>query len=576
MVPAVADFVPYSFMHAKIEAPDRANSDFFATLSSADVRSKIERHPTRPPHPRMGTLGVFRHHAMGANMGKKKNQAKKAAASVRKLERKLWCRSYLMKIAEFDGATIAPENGAAARTEAMGTLASEYHKLLTKDSSVKKVRGLLDTVESGNVEDEQLCAEARVLARDQREALAIPAEEAEAWTRLTCEAQAVWHKAKVANDWASFEPYIDRIVDSLKHQAALMDPNADPYDVWLDQHERGLSTASFDAFCAQVKDTVVPLVHEIGERGQQPDAPFAHAHVPVEVQKALSLDLMKLVGLDLADTTLAVTEHPFSEGFATGDARIATHFYENDALSNVFSIVHEAGHTIYELGVNPAYAFTSLEGGTSMGIHESQSRFFENTVARSRAFMGPLLQVLRKHVPEVYGQVSEDELYRAVNIARPSLIRTEADELTYPLHIMVRYEIERLLFAGEATARDIPALWCRFMDEYLGVEVPDDAHGCLQDVHWSGGSFGYFPTYALGSAYDAQYVPAMKADGVDIDASCSAGDLTPVCTWLGDKIWQWGRAKDAPELIQNACGAPFDAHFYCDYLNEKFRSLYNL
>ncbi|MEE0664364.1 MAG: carboxypeptidase M32, partial [Collinsella bouchesdurhonensis] len=157
-------------------------------------------------------------------MGKKKNQAKKAAASVRKLERKLWCRSYLMKIAEFDGATIAPENGAAARTEAMGTLASEYHKLLTKDSSVKKVRDLLDTIESGSVEDEQLCAEARVLARDQREALAIPAEEAEAWTRLTCEAQAVWHKAKVANDWTSFEPYIDRIVDSLKHQAALMNP----------------------------------------------------------------------------------------------------------------------------------------------------------------------------------------------------------------------------------------------------------------------------------------------------------------------------------------------------------------
>ena len=203
-------------------------------------------------------------------MGKKKNQAKKAAASVRKLERKLWCRSYLMKIAEFDGATIAPENGAAARTEAMGTLASEYHKLLTKDSSVKKVRDLLDTVESGNVEDEQLCAEARVLARDQREALAIPAKEAEAWTRLTCEAQAVWHKAKVANDWASFEPYIDRIVDSLKHQAALMNPNADPYDVWLDQHERGLSTASFDAFCAQVKDTVVPLVHEIGDEARGP------------------------------------------------------------------------------------------------------------------------------------------------------------------------------------------------------------------------------------------------------------------------------------------------------------------
>ena len=165
---------------------------------------------------------------------------------------------------------------------------------------------------------------------------------------------------------------------------------------------------------------------------------------------------MKLVGLNLDDTTLAFTEHPFSEGFAVGDARIATHIYENDCISNVFSIIHEAGHAMYELGVNPAYARTCLEGGTSMGIHESQSRFFENTVGRSRAFMGPLLEVLRRHAPEVYGDVDEDTLYHAVNIAQPSLIRTEADELTYPLHVMVRYEIERMLFAGEATAKRHP------------------------------------------------------------------------------------------------------------------------
>ena len=241
----------------------------------------------------------------------------------------------------------------------------------------------------------------------------------------------------------------------------------------------------------------------------------------------MSFDLMKLVGLDLDDTTLAFTEHPFSEGFAVGDARIATHIYEDDCISNVYSIIHEAGHTMYELGVNPAYARTCLEGGTSMGIHESQSRFFENTVGRSRAFMGPLLEVLRRHAPEVYGNVDEDTLYRAVNIAQPSLIRTEADELTYPLHIMVRYQIERMLFAGEATAKDIPALWNRFMNEYLGIPVPDDTHGCLQDTHWSGGSFGYFPTYALGSAYDAMFVPAMCRDGVDLNGAVRAAIWRP-------------------------------------------------
>ena len=500
----------------------------------------------------------------------------KASKKLRKLEDKLWVREYLLKIAEFDGATVAPANGAAARADAMGTLSGEHHKLLTSDKSVKIVESLRDAAAAGKIDDAQLLDEIRVLDRDQREASAIPTEEAAAWTRLTCEANAVWHKAKAANDWASFEPYVDKIVTELKHQAALMDPGRDPYDAWLDQYERGLSSKSFDAFCDEVKATVVPLVAAIGERGEQPQAGFLHANVPEAAQRAMSLDLMKLVGLDLDDTTLAFTEHPFSEGFATGDARIATHIYEDDCISNVYSIIHEAGHTLYELGVNPAYARTCLESGTSMGIHESQSRFFENTVGRSRAFMGPLLEVLRRHAPEVYGGVDEDVLYRAVNIAKPSLIRTEADELTYPLHVMIRYEIERMLFAGEAKAADVPALWAKFTREYLGIEVSDDTHGCLQDTHWSCGEFGYFPTYALGSAYDAMFVPAMCRDGVDLNAACAAGDLAPVRAWLGKHIWQWGRAKDAPELIESSCGMTFDARYYCSYLEDKFTGLYSL
>ena len=501
---------------------------------------------------------------------------KAALSAVRELERKLWCREYLIKISDFDGATVAPENGAAAREEAQGTLAAEHHELLCSEDSQAKVHELQRAIDAGLVGDSQAAAEARVLARDQREASAIPTEEAEAWTRLTCKAQAVWHKAKAANDWASFEPYVDQIVAECKRQAELMSPGCDPYDFWLDQNERGLNVAAFDAFCEQVKATVVPLVHEIGQRGQRPSMQVLRALVPEATQRAISLDLMQLVGLDLADTTLAYTEHPFSEGFARGDARIATHIYETDCLSNVFSIVHEAGHSMYELGVSPCFAYTALAGGTSMGIHESQSRFFENTIARRRSFMGPLLDVLRRHAPEIYGNVSEDELYRLVNIAQPSLVRTEADELTYPLHIMVRYEIERKLFAGEATAEDIPGLWKTYMLDYLGVPVTDNANGCLQDVHWSSGSFGYFPTYALGSAYDAQFVAAMETDGVDIDGACAAGDLAPVREWLRDRIWKWGRAKDAPELIQNACGAPFNATYYCDYLQQKFTSIYSL
>ena len=505
----------------------------------------------------------------------KQMKPKKLTAKFRKLERKLWNLEYAQKIIEFDGATVAPEKGAAARGEAMGNLAGAHHKLLTSKKSQNLVAGTLAAAQAGRIADPQIATEARVLARDQREATAIPQDEAVAWTRLVCEADAVWHKAKLANDWASLAPYIDRIIASLRRQAAYLDDTRDPYDVWLDQYERGLTAEACDAFFAQVRQTVVPLVAAIREQ-PQPEAAFLSAHVPEAVQRELSFDLMRLVGLDMDAAALAFTEHPFSEGFAAGDARVATHIYEDNLMSNAYSMIHESGHAIYEQNVDAAYAYTCLEGGTSMGIHESQSRFFENTVGRSRAFMAPLLKLLRQFVPDVYGGVSEDELYRAVNIATPSLIRTEADELTYPLHIMIRYEIERALFAGDATAADVPGLWADLTAKYLGLEVPSDTEGCLQDTHWSGGSFGYFPTYALGSAYDAQFVPAMSADGVDLESACESGDLEPVRNWLRSRIWRWGRGKDAPELIEGACGAPFDATYYCDYLQGKFSALYGL
>ena len=510
-----------------------------------------------------------------AAKGVKAAKVDKAVKKFRKLEGKLWTREYLLKIAEFDGATIAPANGAAARADAMGTLAGEHHKLLTSEKSVELVRSLArETVAGGKIDDPQLLDEIRVLGRDQREASVIPTEEAEAWTRLTCEADAVWHKAKTANDWASFEPYVDRIVAQLKHQAELMDPKRDPYDVWLDQYERGLSAKSFDAFCDEVKATVVPLVHAIGERGQQPDADFLHARVPEAAQRAMSFDLMKLVGLDLDDTTLAFTEHPFSEGFAVGDARIATHIYEDDCISNVYSIIHEAGHAMYELGVNPAYARTCLEGGTSMGIHESQSRFYENLLGRSRAFTGFVFPKLCELFPELSGHTAE-EFYRAINKAEPSLIRTEADEVTYSLHVMVRYELEKRVMHGELKVHDLPGEWNRLYKEYLGVDVPDDKHGVLQDSHWSGGSIGYFPSYALGSAYGAQLLRKMK-ETVDVDECLKTGNFAPINAWNREHIWQYGCLKKPDALLEQALGEKFDPTVYTQYLEEKYGEIYGL
>lgn len=492
----------------------------------------------------------------------------------KRLQRDLWCREYLTSVLDYDGETSAPERGAAARAEAMGALSEEHHRLLTSQTARDLVAELSREAEAGALDD-ATATELKVFARDQREALAIPTDEVAAWTRLTSEANAVWHKAKLANDWESFEPYIDRIVEVLKRHASYLDDSRDPYDVWLDQYERGMDAARYDAFFAQVRATVVPLVHEISSM-ETPRPSFLSAHVPAPAQMAIARDLLALEGLDLAGTALDCVEHPFSDGFAPGDVRVTTHIYEDDAMNSVFSVLHEGGHAIYEQNVDAIYDYTCVAHGTSMGIHESQSRFFENYVGRGRAFMGPLLAVMRRHAPEAYADVSEDDLYRAANRAQPGLIRMDADELTYPLHIMLRYDIERMLFSGEATAHDIPALWAKLTRDYLGLDVPDNARGCLQDTHWSGGSFGYFPSYALGSAYGAQFLDAMLEDGVDVACALAAGELGPIATWLREKIWRWGRGKDAEQLMVEACGSPFDASHYCAYLERKFRELCSL
>ena len=454
---------------------------------------------------------------------------------LKRLERDLWLRTYLMGILEFDGETKAPPKGAPARAEAMGALAGEYHEALTSASAQELITQLEEAAAAGEL-DEQTATELRVLAREQREAVAIPTEEAAAWSKLTSEANAVWHKAKLANDWESFAPYIDRILAALKRQAACIDSTRDPYDVWLDQYERGMDSAAYDRFFDQVKATVVPLVHEIGKR-PQPEAPFLTARVPESVQLDIARELMDIVGLDPEASVLDCVEHPFTNGMAPGDVRITTHIYENNLLSNVFSVIHEAGHAIYEQNIDPAYAYTCLGTGSTMGIHESQSRFFENIVGRSRAFMGPLLAVLRKHVPEAYGNVSEDQLYRAANIALPS-----------------------------SPTRCIS--WCAMTSSGCSSQARQPHATSLS----SGRSL---PVRTWGLTCRMTRTAACRTRTGRAEAS-GTSRVTRSEAPMERRWYPPWRRTDAPELILNACGAPFGATFYCDYLQKKFSELYGL
>ena len=494
-------------------------------------------------------------------------------AALDALERKLFAIRYAIAEIGSLGPVIDPPSATEERGEACSILEEErIHALCAPE-----VGPLLERLGAQpELLGETKIAQVNVLKRDRASLVDVPAEEQAAFSRLTVEANDVWRRAKAANDWASFEPYLDRIVEALRHMAEQKNAEADPYDVWLDEYEHGTRRAFYDPFFAQVKDCVVPLLADCMASRHKPSHQCVDGSFDEARQWALADDLMKLEGVDPNALWLGRTEHPFTGGPSVGFVLIASHVYPDNVLSNVFSMLHEGGHALYEQNVDPAYRLTSLKGGTSMGMHEAQSRFFENIIGRSEAFATPLLQTLRGRFPGQFGRVTPHQLYLAENCAEPCLIRCDADELTYPLHILVRYEIEQLLFSGEAKAADVPRLWAEKYKGYLGIDVPDDARGALQDTHWSDGSLGYFPTYALGSAIGAQLKDAMVAGGMDFEGVCASGDLTPVREWLRSNIWRWGRSKDTDELVRAACGEPFDAKHYTDYLTQKFSAIYEL
>ena len=489
------------------------------------------------------------------------------------LERTLFSLNYALGEIGSLGPVIDPPKATEERGEAMAILSQTRVETLCKP----EVGAFLERLtECPELMSEVKQAQVKILRRDRDSLVNVPAEEQAAFSRLTVEANDAWRRAKPANDWASFEPYLDRIVESMRSMAEAMGPGKNPYDVWLNEFEHGTDRTFYDRFFAQVKDCVVPLLADCMASRHKPSSEVVSGTFDEERQWKLASDLMDLEGLDRDALWIGRTEHPFTGGCSQGFVLIASHVYQDNILSNVFSMLHEGGHALYEQNGMPELRFTSLRGGTSMGMHESQSRFFENIVGRSEAFAAPLLSVISRHFPGQFARVTPHQLYLAENCVEPGLIRTEADELTYPLHIMVRYEIEQLLFSGEAKASDVPRLWAEKYRQYLGVEVPDFEHGVLQDTHWSDGSLGYFPTYALGSAFGAQFKAAMVAEGMDFDNICASGDLAPIRAWLCERVWKWGRMKDSGEIIEAACGEPFSPVYFTDYLTEKFSALYRL
>ena len=494
-----------------------------------------------------------------------------ALTSFTNLETTLRAYSHAIGCLNYDGETVAPRNSAPMRGETMAFLSGIIHEKVTAGETGEILDTILTHRDEVSLKDRR---RAEVLKEQRDDLTLVPADEFMAYQQLMAEAMQVWHDAKLASDFAAYAPYLDRIIAYNRRFAERKDAKRPAYDVLLDGYEKGLSHETLDPFFELLRGELTPVILAVAEK-PRPDVAFLNQPYPIHLQKKFTDRVMQIMGINRDDCSVGETEHPFTDGFNKHDVRITTHYHEDSVLSNLYSVVHEGGHALYELGVGDELQGTVLAGGSSMSIHESQSRFYENIIGRSRAFCEVLLPELKALFPAQMAGVDEEKLYRAANLAEPSLIRTEADELTYAMHVMIRYELEKAMIGGDLKTDDIPGEWNRMYKKYLGIDVPDDRRGCLQDSHWSFGAIGYFPSYALGSAYGAQMLPQMQKD-IDVWSVVRSGDLKPITAWLGEKIHHYGQLLTPNELILSACGAPFDAHYYVDYLKGKYGELYKL
>ena len=469
----------------------------------------------------------------------------------------------------YDMNTIMPKGAGPLVGDTFGVLSEVLYDMETSPETEAMQREILahrDEVDANLVRTAEL-------AMEERERIAcIPKEEYVQYSIDRTTAEQVWHEAKIKSDFPMFLPYLEKLIAAKKRFARYYKPDAPVYDTMLDEYEKGLCTATLDRFFATVRERLVPVIAQIKE---QPDISFLHRHYPIADQRIFSDYLMDVLGLDRNHCIIGETEHPFTTEFTKYDVRITTHYHEDAVEASMYSVIHEGGHATYERGVADEIARLPIGQGVSMSVHEGQSRFFENIIGRSEPFCEAIFPRMQEIFPEQLKDVTAHQFYVAVNKSEPSLIRTEADELTYALHVMIRYELEKRLFDGDLDAKDLPAEWNRMYKEYLGVDVPDDRRGVLQDSHWSSGLFGYFPSYAVGSAYGAQLIKRMERE-IDVWNNVRAGNLKPIVAWLTEHIYRFGSFKEPTALMEEAFGAPFDPTYYTDYLTKKYSELYHL
>lgn len=480
--------------------------------------------------------------------------------------------SYALYLISWDAETEAPSNSVDERSKQIGILSEMSYKLERSEEYISIVKSLYE--QRDNL-DELLKIEIKKVYKELMQSLKIPMNELVEYSILLSKSHPIWVEAKTKSDFNIFKDTLKEIIDFNKRQVKYLETDElKGYDVLLDQYEEGMTKEKYDKFFNLLKSEIVPLVKKISSLKKEPNKLLMRTF-SVEKQKVFADYIMDVMCYDKTRGLMKESEHPFTSGFGTTDVRVTNHYYEDLLLSSIFSAIHELGHATYEQQCDSSLNDTLLTGGTSMAMHESQSRFYENIVGRSYSFWVKHYSKLQEIFYEELKDITLEEFYLYANEVECSLIRTEADELTYPLHVMVRYEIEKMIIEGDVNIEKLPSIWNQLYKEYLGIDVPNDKLGILQDVHWAGGSFGYFPTYALGSAYGAQLLHAMKKD-LNFDEAISKDNLKIINEWLKYKIHQYGQTKTPDELLKSATGESFDANYFVEYLKNKFKTIYKL
>lgn len=505
------------------------------------------------------------------------NQAQKDYQKLQEISKNIAVLKGIRSLLEWDQETYMPADASGIRAEQIKSLAGIIHSKSTGRKFANALGKLIDIQTGKNLlkglsPDQQ--AAVKEWQRDYHHDHSLPQKFVEEFAKLQSQSIIAWRSAKKGNAFLQFAPFLDRIITMNRQKAEYLGYKGHPYDALLNEYEPDITTEEVSQLFGRLQNFITPFLKKL--TAKKIDDSFLYGEFDHSKQMTFSYKILDAMGYDMDKGRVDFSSHPFSSSSHPSDCRITTRIHPESLMSNVLVILHEAGHALYEMGLPVDKYGTPLGESRSLGVHESQSRWWETRIGLSQPFWNHFYPVLRETFHKQLGSINLNDFFRAINKIEPSFIRVEADEVTYPLHVILRFELEKGLIEGSINVREIPDIWNAKMKEYLGITPKDNSEGCLQDIHWSMGAFGYFPTYTLGNLYAAHLFEGFSKEHADWEKQVSKGDLGFVKTWLNDKIYCHGRRYPTKELLKLATGKEFNEQAYLNYIQDKYSKIYGI